>query len=395
MEVYRILIPNLQTRINNIVELISDLKDPLAAAQTQAQREMETTAVNTTTATLIGAGGVNETSSAEAQTPGPSVVPTVPNLNPHQLQMTISQLKFHRLKLKDDFDNVYKELRNVHMNADLNRLTELRNKIKDVEDEIAAYSAKLTGCASNAAVAQQANVAAAPVQTATVAAETQTAAVTPSSEHTVDSEQPFDPEEAALHCLNLAVCLLKDPELKSLPPQIRSLCETLIITNIGSIREEIRAVAVKALNMVCILKLDMAQRFVPLLVEIIQRDKREIVIEAFKGMINCIMAFSITKLVNSNEMKSDGASGDDSILIAEATQKIMIVMTSLLDHEDPIVYTTAVEGFCKLYMTGHILSAKLFSKLVIMYYSPLHESDLKLRSILSAFLPQFAFLKST
>ena len=142
----------------------------------------------------------------------------------------------------------------------------------------------------------------------------------------------------------------------------------------------------------------MAQRFMPLLLEVIQRDMKEIVIEAFKGVINCIMAFSVNKLVNTeSRMNGDTSrmSNDDEMLTVEATQKIMLVMTALLDHDDPDVYTVAVEGFCKLYMTGHILSAKLFSKLLIMYYSPLNESDLRLRAILSAFLPQFAFLKAS
>lgn len=79
--------------------------------------------------------------------------------------------------------------------------------------------------------------------------------------------------------------------------------------------------------------------------------------------------------------------------IAERTAKILAVMTSLLDSEDPEIYTTAVEGFCKLYMTGHIVSAKLLSKLIIMYYSPITENDVKLRACLSAFLPQFSFLR--
>lgn len=79
--------------------------------------------------------------------------------------------------------------------------------------------------------------------------------------------------------------------------------------------------------------------------------------------------------------------------VAERTAKILAVMTSLLDSLDPEIYATAVEGFCKLFMTGHIVSAKLLSKLIIMYYSPITENDVKLRSCLSTFLPQFSFLR--
>lgn len=119
-------------------------------------------------------------------------------------------------------------------------------------------------------------------------------------------------------------------------------------------------------------------------------------------MINCIMAFSMNRLANldmadSSVLNSTGpaptATPIDPQQIAERTAKILAVMTSLLDSEDPEIYTTAVEGFCKLYMTGHIVSAKLLSKLIIMYYSPITENDVKLRACLSAFLPQFSFLR--
>lgn len=78
-----------------------------------------------------------------------------------------------------------------------------------------------------------------------------------------------------------------------------------------------------------------------------------------------------------------------------AVTKVLSQLASLLDHDDGDVCTRAVEGLCKLYMTGHILSAKLFSKLLIMYFSPLTEGDVRLRSVLSNFLPQFAFMRAT
>ena len=119
-------------------------------------------------------------------------------------------------------------------------------------------------------------------------------------------------------------------------------------------------------------------------------------------MINSIMAFSMNRLANLdytadssilNNTAPAPAVPIDPQQVAERTAKILAVMTSLLDSEDPEIYTTAVEGFCKLYMTGHIVSAKLLSKLIIMYYSPITENDVKLRACLSCFLPQFSFLR--
>ena len=200
-------------------------------------------------------------------------------------------------------------------------------------------------------------------------------------------EDPVDPVERAKHCLQLAICLMEDLEIKTLTPQLRSLCDTLILPNIGSPSEEIRNLSVRALGLTCMLKLDLAQKYTPLLLEMIQQDKKEVVLMAFRSMINLIMAFSINRLI-SNEGQPE-----DPELVAEAQKKVLTVMWSLIDHEDSDVYTTATEGFCKLYMTGHLLSAKMFSKLFIMYYSPLNENDTRLKATLAAFLPQFSFLR--
>lgn len=139
--------------------------------------------------------------------------------------------------------------------------------------------------------------------------------------------------------------------------------------------------AVRALNLTCILKIDIAQKYIPLFINVIQHDKKDVMIEAFKSIINCIMAFSLNKLLSNS---------DD---VNEATTKVLSTITSLLDHEDQEVVCCAVEGFCKLFMTGHIVSAKLFSKLMIMYYSPLTENDKRLRACLASFLPQYAFMR--
>jgi chromosome segregation ATPase len=228
MRVYRTVVPSLQQRINNIVELISDIRDPTAAQTlTQAQKEMESAAAARANQTIEPVQAPQQ----QAQ--------TAPAMSTHQLQMKISQLKFQRLKLKDDFDNVYKEIKNVHSTVDMTRLSELRKQIAAVEEEIANLTATLNGgnVASNTAAAQPAEAVPPSVEAA------------PAQSAAFQEEEPFDPIEAAHHCLKLAVCLLKDPELKSLPPQIRSLCDTLIITNISSVNEHIRAVAVKALNL--------------------------------------------------------------------------------------------------------------------------------------------------
>jgi hypothetical protein len=124
------------------------------------------------------------------------------------------------------------------------------------------------------------------------------------------------------------------------------------------------------------------------------------------------MAYSLNKLVghgkNDQDAERQTTEGitritsvmttmlDDQVMTkitCRFISKISLKMQNALLLKDPDVYTMAVEGFCKLFMTGHLLSAKLFSKLLIMYFSPLTENDKKLRACLAYFLPQFSFLR--
>ncbi|RNA41325.1 condensin complex subunit 3 isoform X2 [Brachionus plicatilis] len=334
IDTYQLLHPNLQTRTNNLIELISDLKDKNSVMSEQPCEQSS-----------------HHTSNHQSNNT---------TLSPQEIQFKISELKFKRFSLKDDFDKLYNEFKNVSKTVDMNRLNEIRTEIKEVEDELADLQTQLMDGPAKSTSNREQEV------------------------NADESAKQDDPVELDYHCLHIAICVLEDKALKGLSAQIRCLTDSLIVPNISSVNEELRLLSVCALGLVCILKVDMARKYVPLFLEVMQRDKKEIVIEAFKAVINCIMAFSVKNLVSS----------DDDDVSVEVTGRIMSVMTGLLDHEESEVYTLAVDGFCKLYMTGHILSAKLFSKLLIMYYSPLSENDVNLKSFLSAFLPQFSFLRA-
>lgn len=173
--------------------------------------------------------------------------------------------------------------------VDINKLAELRESIRACEDEISTLQSKLDGSA-----VQQPPPPPPPAPVADLSPIRAQSVAAPAV------IVPVDPFEATAHCLRLSLCLLTDPDLKNLTPQMRSLCDTLILPNIGSVNEELRALATRALSLVCLLKLEMAQKYIHLLIKIMEKDKMEIVVEAFTGIINCIMAFSINKLITAS-----------------------------------------------------------------------------------------------
>ena len=77
-------------------------------------------------------------------------------------------------------------------------------------------------------------------------------------------------------------------------------------------------------------------------------------------------------------------------LNAHGGNSVVAILSKLLDDQDLEIRTKVAEGLCKLLMIGSISSAKLFQRLILMWYNPLAESDGKLRHILGTFFPLYA-----
>ena len=77
-------------------------------------------------------------------------------------------------------------------------------------------------------------------------------------------------------------------------------------------------------------------------------------------------------------------------LNTQGGNSVVAILSKLLDDQDLEIRTKVAEGLCKLLMIGSISSAKLFQRLILMWYNPLAESDGKLRHILGTFFPLYA-----
>ena len=135
MKVYKLLIPNLQQRINKLVELISDLKEP--AEKEEIIENIQQNIINETfQETVVESNDANTATAAVA-----NIEPPKTKL---EISLQISELKFRRYKLKDDFDKMYQDMKNVDKQVDMLKIAELRDDIKKCEDEIARLQIMLT-----------------------------------------------------------------------------------------------------------------------------------------------------------------------------------------------------------------------------------------------------------
>jgi len=163
MKIYRLVVPSLQQRINNIVELISDIREPHTASM--ETMEVETNAIQSTSAqqtTQDGTDEMNLNPSVEKDILTYSTLiesnsaETAPRINPREIALKISELKFQRLNLKEEFDTLYKAFKSDN-NVDINMLSELRNKITACEEEISTLQNQLNGNNASAAATSQVN----------------------------------------------------------------------------------------------------------------------------------------------------------------------------------------------------------------------------------------------
>jgi hypothetical protein len=77
-------------------------------------------------------------------------------------------------------------------------------------------------------------------------------------------------------------------------------------------------------------------------------------------------------------------------LNAQGGNPVVAILSKLLDDRDLDLRTLVTEGLCKLMMSKVITSAKLFTRLILMWYNPVTEANGKLRHILGAFFPLYA-----
>ncbi|CAJ0940203.1 unnamed protein product [Ranitomeya imitator] len=74
-----------------------------------------------------------------------------------------------------------------------------------------------------------------------------------------------------------------------------------------------------------------------------------------------------------------------------AVNAILTLFSDFLDSEIPEIRTETAEGLAKLMFSGRLVSSKLLSRLVLLWYNPVTEEDTKLRHCLGVFFPVFAY----
>ncbi|KFW67132.1 Condensin complex subunit 3, partial [Pygoscelis adeliae] len=213
-----------------------------------------------------------------------------------------------------------------------------------------------------------------------------------------------DPE-TLLRCLMMCYELLKIMSLsKGIGPTINEIIESLILPGITNVHPAVRNMAVLCLGCCALQNKEFARQQLALLLQVLQIDNIKVKLSALKAIFDQLMLFGIEpfKARRGNDSQSEYAHirtencEEESETIEEEEETATIhsllqLLSGFLDSEFSELRTEAAEGIAKLMFSGRLISAKLLSRLVLLWYNPVTEEDIRLRHCLGVFFPLFAY----
>uniref|UniRef100_A0A8C4U8A2 Non-SMC condensin I complex subunit G n=1 Tax=Falco tinnunculus TaxID=100819 RepID=A0A8C4U8A2_FALTI len=214
-----------------------------------------------------------------------------------------------------------------------------------------------------------------------------------------------DDPETLLKCLMMCYELLKIMSLsKGIDPTISEIIESLILPGITNVHPAVRNMAVLCLGCCALQNKEFAQQQLALLLQVLQVDNIKVKLSALKVLFDQLMLFGIEPF---KARRGNGSQNEDANIRTEncegegetteeeekaaTVQSLLQLLSGFLDSEFSELRTEAAEGIAKLMFSGRLVSAKLLSRLILLWYNPVTEEDTQLRHCLGVFFPLFAY----
>ncbi|KAG5849472.1 hypothetical protein ANANG_G00110820 [Anguilla anguilla] len=243
-----------------------------------------------------------------------------------------------------------------------------------------------------------------------------------------DAEQPDMKEvrvekndpETLLKCLTMCSELLKQMSIKKgIGPTMNAILESLVCPAWHRQRSSPQTTTWGSCNMAVIClgtcalhSKDLANRHLVLLLQIAQLDEPKIRVSALKAVIDQLHlnGFDVVRETPPQPPARDSGSEDSGSEdggrpaggpTEEASQgpegegentaqSVLRMLSEFLDSEISDLRTEAAEGLAKLMYSGRLCSAKLLSRLVLLWYNPVTEDDTRLRHCLGVFFQLYS-----
>ncbi|XP_064142120.1 condensin complex subunit 3 isoform X5 [Loxodonta africana] len=212
--------------------------------------------------------------------------------------------------------------------------------------------------------------------------------------------------ETLQKCLILCYELLKQMSISAgISATMNGIIESLILPGIISIHPVVRNMAVLCLGCCGLQNKDFASKHFMLLLQVLQIDDVTVKISALKAIFDQLMTFGIepfkTKKITAPQGEYSEINSDDKQELREAEEEtataknVLKLLADFLDNEVSELRTGAAEGLAKLMFSGLLVSSRILSRLILLWYNPVTEEDVRLRHCLGVFFPVFAYASRT
>ncbi|KAL2780029.1 condensin complex subunit 3 [Daubentonia madagascariensis] len=211
--------------------------------------------------------------------------------------------------------------------------------------------------------------------------------------------------ETLQKCLILCYELLKQMSVSTgIGATMNGIIESLILPGIISVHPIVRNLAVLCLGCCGLQNQDFASKHFVLLLQVLQIDDVTIKISALKAIFDQLMMFGIkpfkTKKIKAfhcegTEINSDDEQESKEVEETATAKNVLKLLSDFLDSEVSELRTGAAEGLAKLMFSGLLVSSRILSRLILLWYNPVTEEDVRLRHCLGVFFPVFAYASRT
>uniref|UniRef100_A0A8C5AXW1 Non-SMC condensin I complex, subunit G n=1 Tax=Gadus morhua TaxID=8049 RepID=A0A8C5AXW1_GADMO len=226
-----------------------------------------------------------------------------------------------------------------------------------------------------------------------------------------EGSQPVDREvrteksdpDTLLRCLTMCAELLKQMNIKTrIGPTLSAIVSSLIVPCIANAHPAVRNMAVVCLGTSALHSKELAKAHMVLLLQIAQLDEVKIRISALRSIIDLLLLFSFQLLSEKPVTQATPASHspggqeeeepteEKGDLAGDTAQSILQLLSEFLDGEVSDLRTETAQGLAKLMYMDRFSSAKMFSRLVLLWYNPVTEGDTSLRHCLGVFFQLYA-----
>ncbi|XP_060773114.1 condensin complex subunit 3 isoform X2 [Neoarius graeffei] len=215
----------------------------------------------------------------------------------------------------------------------------------------------------------------------------------PAKEQDAEKNDP----EMLLKCLMMCAEALKQMNInRGICPTINGLLESLVLPCVSNSNAAVRNMAVVCLGTAALHSKDLAKTHLVLLLQITQLDEPKIRITALRAVVDQLLLNGLDLLRDSPASQQtqtsnwlDGSDGQADRPVEEEdnpVQSILKLLAEFLDSEICDLRTETVECVCKLLYCGRMVSVKLLTRLILLWYNPLTEEDQRLRHCIGVFL---------